>query len=126
MDKILSLLQRCGYRRTIAAVLTHLIEHQGKQTTSKDIEESMGLRQPEVTIAMRTLLDKRWVVTEVAARPEDKRGPPTYTYKLADAELVYSGIAKEQQKNVIDIQNVLKQLYAAMIPPEKKGESQEV
>jgi predicted transcriptional regulator len=125
MDKILLLLQKCGYRRTIAAVLTYLIEFQNRQSTSKDIEEVMGLRQPEVTLAMSALLERKWVISEVAERPAEKRGPPTYTYKLADADLVYSGISREQQKNVIDIQKTLKELYAAMIP-QKKDESQEV
>jgi predicted transcriptional regulator len=122
MDKILQLLQKCGYRRTIAAVLTYLIEHQGTKSTSKSIEEGMGLRQPEVVLAMAALLDRKWVVSEVAERPAEKRGPPTYVYWLADADLVYSGIAKEQQRGVIDLQKTLKELYAAMIP--QKDESQ--
>jgi hypothetical protein len=44
-------------------------------------------------------------------------------YWLADADLVYSGISREQQRGVIDLQKTLNELYAAMIP-EPKGESQ--
>jgi len=124
MDKILALLQKCGYRRTIAATLAYLIEHQNQQSTSKSIEEETGLRQPEVTIAMKALVEKHWVVSMVAARPEDKRGPPTYSYILTDAEKVFDGISSEQQKNIIDIKSTLLTLRAAMIPAEKPSESQ--
>jgi predicted transcriptional regulator len=85
---------------------------------SRDIERDADLRQPPVAIALGALVERGWVVKT----PVDKKSS---LYQIKDIELVFNGISSEQQRNILDVKSTLSKLKAAMIPPEKKGESQE-
>lgn len=66
------LLYSLGVNRNVAKVITYLAV--AGDATSKDIERGSGLRQPEVSIAMRTLRSGNWVreweiKTEAVGRP---------------------------------------------------------
>jgi len=66
------LLYSLGVNRNVAKVITYLAI--AGDATSKDIERGSGLRQPEVSIAMRTLRRENWVreweiKTEAIGRP---------------------------------------------------------
>lgn len=64
--------------RGAAALITYLANV--SEATSRDIETGTGLRQPEVSIAMRTLRRNSWV-DEHEVKVEGK-GRPMKVYKL--------------------------------------------
>lgn len=112
-QKLVGLLERCGYRRIHATVLAQLIKV-GK-STARDLEKSCDLRQPEVSLATSYLIEKKWV-TATSIDSDEKRGRPTILYTLLPAEKVYEFISKERMKTVTDIGNTLTELKLAMIP----------
>lgn len=64
--------------RGVAALITYLANV--SEASSRDIEMGTDLRQPEVSIAMRTLRQNNWV-TEREVKAEGK-GRPMKVYKL--------------------------------------------
>jgi predicted transcriptional regulator len=71
-------LESLGTNRNVARLITYLKEV--KEGSSRDIETATCLRQPEVSIAMRTLRQNNWV-TERDVKTEGK-GRPMKIYKL--------------------------------------------
>ena len=70
--------QAVGVRRNVATIIVYLKDLD--EVATRDIEKGSGLRQPEVSIAMRTLREKGWI-----AEREQKgsgKGRPTRLYKL--------------------------------------------
>jgi len=65
--------------RNVAALITYLANT--NEATTRDIEMGTNLRQPEVSIAMRTLRQNNWV-TERDVKAEGK-GRPMKVYKLS-------------------------------------------
>lgn len=51
------------------------------ETTSLDVETSATLRQPEVSLAMKELRQRRWVVKRDVKR--EGKGRPLHAYRLA-------------------------------------------
>ena len=76
--EIAELLQKLGETRPTARILTLLRD--GKERKSIDIEREAALRQPEVSISMKELLMRLWVV--VKNEPQKGKGRPTRVYKL--------------------------------------------
>jgi predicted transcriptional regulator len=72
-------MESLGMNRNVAGLITYLKEV--KEGSSRDIETATGLRQPEVSIAMRTLRQNNWV-TERDVKTEGK-GRPMKIYKLS-------------------------------------------
>ena len=72
-------LESLGMNRNVAGLITYLKEV--KEGSSRDIETATGLRQPEVSIAMRTLRQNNWV-NEHDVKTEGK-GRPMKIYKLS-------------------------------------------
>jgi predicted transcriptional regulator len=64
--------------RNVAAVITYLAN--ANEATSREIEMGTDLRQPEVSIAMRTLRQNNWV--EERDVKQDGKGRPMRIYKL--------------------------------------------
>jgi predicted transcriptional regulator len=65
-------LETLGMKRTVACVITFLKDQ--NERSSRDIEVATGLRQPEVCIAMQTLIERDWL-TEHEIKSEGKGGP---------------------------------------------------
>jgi predicted transcriptional regulator len=77
--EMVELLRRLSINRPVAYTLTCLSK--GEEISSQCIEMVSGLRQPEVSIAMRYLLENNWV----DMREEKKnlgKGRPVKLYKL--------------------------------------------
>lgn len=76
---MVELLHKLNMNRSVALVLACLST--GEEVTSRLIEKKAGLRQPEVSIAMRYLCDNDWINVR-----EDKntggKGRPVKLYKL--------------------------------------------
>ena len=71
-------LQRLGMKRNVASLITYL--KNVNEGSARDIEMATGMRQPEVSIAMRTLREMDWV-TEHEVKSESK-GRPMKIYAL--------------------------------------------
>lgn len=71
-------LQSLGINRNVASLITYLQDM--NERSSRDIEVATGLRQPEVSIAMRTLREMGWV-TEHEIKGDGK-GRPQKIYAL--------------------------------------------
>jgi predicted transcriptional regulator len=65
--------------RNVASLITYLANTD--EATSREIEMGTNLRQPEVSIAMRTLRENNWVA-EHDVKAEGK-GRPMKIYKLS-------------------------------------------
>lgn len=71
-------LQSLGINRNVAGLIAYLQDM--NKRSSRDIEIAMGLSQPEVSIAMRTLREMGWV-TEHEIKGDGK-GRPQKIYAL--------------------------------------------
>lgn len=76
--EFMEVLRSLDVPRNVAALITYLANVE--ETTSRQIEMGTGLRQPEVSIGMRTLHENKWVI-EREVKPEGK-GRPMKVYKL--------------------------------------------
>jgi predicted transcriptional regulator len=106
-------LQNLGVNRNVAHLITYLKDV--KEVSSRDIETATGLRQPEVSIAMRTLRERDWV-TEHEVKQEGK-GRPMKIYALSvtiDEIINYYEAEKAQEstQTMVAIQR-LKELSSA-------------
>ena len=77
--EMIEVLKKLNISRTIAITLTCLVK--GKGITSQKIEMVTGLRQPEVSVAMRYLQRNNWIEIREEKISEGK-GRPTKLYSL--------------------------------------------
>ena len=77
--EMIKLLKKLNISRPIAITLTCLVK--GKGITSQKIEMVTGLRQPEVSVAMRYLQKNNWIEIREEKTSEGK-GRPTKLYSL--------------------------------------------
>jgi predicted transcriptional regulator len=68
-------LQSLGINRNVASVITYL--KNANEGSTKDIEVATGMRQPEVSIAMQILRERKWI-TERNVKLENKGRPMTF------------------------------------------------
>lgn len=78
-EEFSNLLTELGLKRNVAKVLIYLAMTQ--EATSREIERSSDLRQPEVSIAMRTLKDNEWINSRESKA--ESKGRPVKIYCLA-------------------------------------------
>ena len=78
-QKFVSALKDLGMSRNIATTLTYLTNV--PEASSQEIEMSTGLRQPEVSVAMRHMRKNAWV--KVHDKKTAGKGRPTKIYSLS-------------------------------------------
>ena len=100
-QETIDLYRSVGVSRPIAVVLTCMAVSP-KRTTSVQIEQMSGLRQPEVSVAMKTLIERGWVeITDEIQK--NGKGRPIKYYSLITpleeimASIEYSAIQQSQQ-----------------------------
>lgn len=77
------LLVQFGFSRNFTKVLLYFIQHgDDKSIRVRDIERAVDLRQPEVSIAIKQLIDRKWVKINPSLKTREK-GRPTKKYRLA-------------------------------------------
>jgi predicted transcriptional regulator len=76
--EFVEVLRELGIPRNVASMITYLANVD--EATSREIEIGSSLRQPEVSIAMRTLRTHNWV--EEREIKKDGKGRPMKVYKL--------------------------------------------
>ena len=77
--EIVDLLQKLNFSRPVATSIVCL--ENGQEFSSRDIESITGLRQPEISIAMRYLLENEWIETHDVKKTRSK-GRSTKIYRL--------------------------------------------
>ena len=78
-QRFIDALKDLGMSRNIATTLTYLTNV--SEASSQEIEMSTGLRQPEVSVAMRNMCKNTWV--DVHDKKTAGKGRPTKIYSLA-------------------------------------------
>jgi predicted transcriptional regulator len=72
-------LMKLGTKKNVATVLVFLSNT--PETTSREIERGTDMRQPEISMAMKYLIEQGWVLSRDT--PSEKMGRPTKLYALA-------------------------------------------
>jgi predicted transcriptional regulator len=78
-EEMADLLSEVGLKKNVAKVLVYLANTE--EATSREIERGTDLRQPEVSIAMRTLSEKEWISNRESKA--ESKGRPVKIYNLS-------------------------------------------
>ena len=78
-EEMCNLLCNIGVKRNLAKALVYLANVD--QSVSRNIELGAGLRQPEVSIAMRELRERGWI--EEWEQKKEGKGRPLKCYRLS-------------------------------------------
>ncbi|MDT8357364.1 MAG: helix-turn-helix domain-containing protein [Methanomicrobiaceae archaeon] len=96
-EEFANLLMNIGLKRNVAKVLVYLANT--TEATSRDIERGTDLRQPEVSIAMRTLKENDWI--ESRESKAESKGRPVKIYRLSrPIEEIMDIIERNKKKEV--------------------------
>ncbi len=100
-------LRNLGMSRNVATTMAYLINV--NEASSQEIEISTGLRQPEVSLAMRLMRNQSWVSVRSEKKPG--KGRPMKIYSLAapiDEIISYyeDKIYKESQATILVIKKL--------------------
>ena len=95
-EELADLLTRIGINRNVSKVLVYLAKT--PRATSRDIERGTDLRQPEVSIVMTTMMERKWIESrdekaeyKIGQKAEHKGRPvKIYTFALPINEVVDS------------------------------------
>jgi predicted transcriptional regulator len=79
-------LRSLGVPRNVATLITFLSNVD--EASSREIEMGSDLRQPEVSIAMRTLRDNEWIVEKEVKREGKGRPMKVYALKATMDEII--------------------------------------
>jgi predicted transcriptional regulator len=111
---LFQLLEKCGYRRVLAATLAYMIQQQGKDVSSREIEVGADLRQPETNVAVSQLLERGWISLVSQRTDPERKGRPVNVYRIVPNEKLYSDMEKEIDKTIKEKTELKTQLRVAM------------
>ena len=106
--EIVELLQGLNVSRTESICIACLVC--GEELTSQDIERASGLRQPEVSIAMRPLRDRNWIEERNEKKNSDKGRPLKYYKLVVPFDHIVEIFEDEVLKKNREIEEALEQL----------------
>jgi predicted transcriptional regulator len=112
--EFVDLLHSLGIQRNVAKIITFLAV--AGESASREIERGTGMRQPEVSIAMRTLRGENWV-REWEIKSTEGKGRPSKVYALSTPvdeiiKIIEEKRQKESAKAMESIQR-LKELVSS-------------
>ena len=94
-EEFINLLIEIGTKRNVARMLVFLSST--KKATSRAIELGTGMHQPEVSMAMKYLVERGWIKNSVS--PSDSKGRPMKVYELAKTITVILDCIEKEKKN---------------------------
>ncbi|TGC09703.1 transcriptional regulator [Methanolobus halotolerans] len=106
--EIIELLQGLNVPRTESICIACLVC--GNELTSQGIERASGLRQPEVSIAMRPLRDRKWIEERNEKKNNDKGRPLKYYKLIVTFDHIVEIFENEVLKKNREIEEALEQL----------------
>ena len=99
-EEFSNLLTEIGLKRNVAKVLVYLAS--SPEATSRDIERGPDLRQPEVSIAMRTLKENGWIQSRESKA--ESKGRPVKIYSLSKPITEIMDIIEENKRKEVENQ----------------------
>lgn len=102
-DALISL----GMSRPVAKTLAYL--QNVSETTSKELENGTGMRQPEVSIATQQLIERDWITEREEKKVGKGRPYKIYSLKIRFDEIV-AQLEKQQIKAVDEAQAKIERL----------------
>ncbi len=106
-EEIADALISLGISRNVARILSYL--QNKNEVTSVDLEREAGLRQPEVSIAMRALEERDWLKEREEKKPGKGRPYKVYSLKVGFNKII-AELEKQQKKAVDEMQASIKRL----------------
>jgi predicted transcriptional regulator len=106
-EEIADVLTSLGLSRPIAKTLSYLKDL--REVTSVELERVTGLRQPEVSIAMRDLRERDWISEREEKKPGKGRPYKIYSHKKSFKEII-AYFEKQKIKEFNEIQSNIKNL----------------
>ena len=100
-EEIADALISLGMSRNVSRILSYLQDV--NEATSMELERGTGLRQPEVSIAMRELEERDWINEREEKKPGKGRPYKVYSLKVGFDEIV-DELEKQQRKEVDEVQ----------------------
>ena len=98
-EELSEILISSGLSRPVARTLAYL--QKVDTATSVDLERGTGLRQPEVSIAMRQLNPFDWIEENEEKKPGKGRPNKVYSLKVRFKDII-AHLEKEQKKEIDD------------------------
>ena len=108
-EEIADALISLGMSRPIAWTLSYLKNR--NEVTSVELERGTGLRQPEVSIAMKELEERDWISERDQKKPGKGRPYKVYSLKVGFNKII-AELEKQQRMVVDEIQINVKRLKA--------------
>jgi len=106
-EEIANALVSLGLGRVVARTLAFL--NDGEEATSVALEQGSGLRQPEVSIAMRQLKELDWINEREDKKPGKGRPYKIYSLKVGFNKII-AKLETEQKKVAVAAQEKIEQL----------------
>jgi predicted transcriptional regulator len=106
-EELSEILISSGLSRPVARTLAYL--QKVETATSIDLERGTGLRQPEVSIAMRQLDPFDWIDESEEKKPGKGRPNKVYSLKVRFKDII-AHLEKEQKKTIDDGMASIKRL----------------
>jgi predicted transcriptional regulator len=106
-EEIADTLISLGISRNVARILSYL--QNKNKVTSVELEREAGLRQPEVSIAMRELEERDWISKREEKKPGKGRPNKVYSLKVGFNKII-AELEKQQKKAVDEMQASIKRL----------------
>jgi predicted transcriptional regulator len=98
-EEMAEILISSGMSRPVARTLAYL--KKVDTATSVDLERGTGLRQPEVSIAMRELKPLDWIDESEEKKPGKGRPNKVYSLKIRFKDII-AHLEKQQKKEIDD------------------------
>ncbi len=106
-ERIVSLLIETGLNRSVAKIVVFL--SRAGEAVSRDIEKAAGLRQPEVSLAMKDLKEWGWIKERELKRTG--KGRPMKSYKLTiDLKDIVAELIEKKRREVETLSKHLDEL----------------
>jgi predicted transcriptional regulator len=110
-EKVIYLFAELGMPKNLAKTLMY-ISHVD-ECRSAEIEQGTKLRQPEVSVAMQQLQEKRWIKKRDLKKKG--KGRPVHIYKLTSSiENIIKNFEKEKMQEVENIKSDLAELKSLL------------
>ncbi len=106
-EEIADALISLGISRTVARALSYL--QNVNETTSIELERGTGLRQPEISIAMRELEEHGWINEREKKKLGKGRPNKVYSLKVGFNKII-AELERQQKKAVDEMQASIKRL----------------